>query len=154
MRFNSGAIIDFDYGYFIEAAILSCFLEDEDDILIFPYLKVNKKNAFVEEREVFADYDTIWYRAKNYYDLVQIIKRDPITYECLVISRKERSLENYKYSLWVDEHAVFDGEELRSLKIIDEKELGAFEKIIQPKIKSLYIDELVIPREESEDDDW
>lgn len=161
MRFDNDTIIDFNNGYVLDAAVLSCFI-DEEDIILFPYLMRNPHNTFVEDRKVFTNHFSIyqfpysngdlsiWYKAKGYYDLVQVLRREGITYTCMVIPKGATNVEEYKYLLHVYEHGMFDGEELRALYIIDEKVKGSYENKVLPKVKSLRIDELFLPEEEDE----
>jgi hypothetical protein len=149
MKIEQDKIIDFNNGYLLDSVILSCFL-DEDDHILFPYLPWNRQDNFIEERKVFTSTvstyhhsmvgQQIWYKAKNYYDLYQILSREGITYSCMIISKYAKSAEEYKFLIDVYEHGIYESEEYRILYILDEKIKGSFIEFVAPKIQSLRIE--------------
>lgn len=148
--YRDRAIYNFNLTTKEEALILSQFVDSENELL-FPYFECNfssfpKDKAFVEERVKIKSRENIfkiqhsslndelvyWYKPHDLDDLINIIDRDRISYRCIVIP-KNGALKNFRFKLFVYEHATYEAEETRALWI-DEGAENDFVNFVYPRI--------------------
>lgn len=150
LRIEENAILVFNYGAEIHAEILSCFLS-EGEHLLFPDFTGWDEGGFIEERTVIRSTDWIydwveerhqwinWYKPQNDTELIKILKDQGTHYSCVVIPKEESDIKNFKYLMFVYEHCLFDGEEIKALFVQKERDEGSFAAKVVPRLQEKLI---------------